>query len=244
MNRHFLSILCLFLSFSAAFAQPSHDIFNAVISSCVTSDGKIDYQKLKNESRQLDDYLKELEKNPPKFEWSKNEEKAFWINAYNAFTLRLVLDNYPIKSILLIDGGKAFSKKQFKVGKEMLSLDDIEHRRLRKMGDSRIHFAISCAAQSSPMMPNHVFYTNSLDIQLNSATKKYVASLNLEKTPGVSDAKTVSLPKIFEWYADDFVNVIAFLNKYSQANIEPSTRLIYQDYDWSLNEVLPIVSKK
>jgi len=138
----------------------------------VTENGRVDYKGLKNEKGKLESYLEMLNKNPPAKDWKQEEEMTYWINAYNAFTVKLILDHYPVKSIQEIDGGKPWDEAFIKIGGKNYSLNNIETDFLRKkFSDPRIHFAINCASQSCPRLLNEAFTPEKIELQLNEQTK-------------------------------------------------------------------------
>jgi hypothetical protein len=118
----------------------------------VSDTGKVNYKGLLSNQEPFRKYLEYLASNAPKESWSNAEKKAFWINAYNAYTIQLILDNYPTESIK--DISDPWGKTFFKIGGKTMSLNTIEHKILRPMGDSRIHFAIVCASESCPKLLN------------------------------------------------------------------------------------------
>ncbi len=115
----------------------------------------MNYDKIKTNKAELDAVMKQFEKKPITDKWTKNEELAFWINKYNVYTLKIVTDNYPLKSIK--DIPSVWDKKFIPSGKEKISLGDIEHKMLRKMNEPRIHFAINCASFSCPNLLNEAY---------------------------------------------------------------------------------------
>ena len=181
----------------------------------------------------FDKYLKLLEENPVQANWPRNKKMAYWINAYNAFTIRLIVDNYPLKSIMHLHGGKTWDVKWIKLGTKMYSLNNIEHDILRpQFKDPRIHFAVNCAAKSCPPIWNHAWTAENLDKQLDQATSNFI------NHPGfnILSGKKVELSKIFEWYAGDFGDIITYLNKYSKTQVRREATIEYIEYNWSLNE--------
>ncbi|MBQ0739982.1 DUF547 domain-containing protein, partial [Aquimarina celericrescens] len=126
--------------------------WNLLLQNHVGQNGKVDYKAFKKNESKLDSYLKLLGNNPPQDSWSKNEKKAYLINAYNAFTVKLIVENYPTESIRDIGGffSNPFSTEFAKIGDKEYSLDDIEKGMLLKMGDPRVHFAVNCASGSCP----------------------------------------------------------------------------------------------
>ena len=126
-------------------------LWNGLLRKYVNSSGKVNYKGFKSDKSKLDAYLKELENNPIQENWSKAKKMAYWINAYNAFTIKLIVDNYPISSITKLHGGKPWDVKWIKLGGQTYSLNNIENDILRpKYKDARIHFAVNCAAKSCP----------------------------------------------------------------------------------------------
>jgi hypothetical protein len=182
-----------------------------------------------------------LSNNPPKNDWNENEQKAYWINAYNAFTVSLILQHYPVKSIEDI-GGKIYKVntpwdiKFITIGGKKYDLNNIEHGILRKnFNDPRIHFALVCASMSCPKLRNEAYTTSQLNAQLEGAGRDF---LNDRSKNRVS-ANHAELSKYFSWYKGDFTkngSLADYINKYSQDKINANTKISSIDYNWSLNE--------
>jgi len=209
-----------------------HSKWESLLQSHVSNQGIVDYKSIKNNVAKLDAYLNQLAKTSSTESWSKDEKLAYWINAYNAFTVKLIVDNYPLKSIK--DIGKPWDKKFISIGDDLISLNHIEHEILRKMSEPRIHFAIVCASYSCPNLLNKAFKAECLDKQLTDATKAFLAS---DKN-NISSNK-IEISKIFSWFADDFKQngtLIDFLNTYSEIQISKKAKKKFMDYDWNLNE--------
>ncbi|MEY3368504.1 MAG: hypothetical protein RI973_1659 [Bacteroidota bacterium] len=214
-------------------AAPSHNIWDALLRKYVNSKGQINYKGLKKEQQKLQSYLSLLQNAPPQGNWSRAEKMTYWINAYNAFTVKLILDNYPLTSIMKLDNGKTWDVKRIRIGNVNYSLNDIEHEQIRKQfKDARIHFAVNCAAKSCPPLLNRAWTATNLEADLENQTRAFV---NDPRANQIS-AKQASLSKIFEWYATDFGNLTDFLNRYSKVKISGKTSIRYMEYDWSLNE--------
>jgi len=192
----------------------------------------------------LKTYLNTLQAIDPR-QHNRAEQMAYWINLYNALTVDVVLDAYPVKSILKI-GGSFFSpgpwnKKHLKIVGQKLSLNDIEHGILRPIWkDSRVHFAVNCASYSCPNLSATAYTAENVDDQLTIAAKDYVNSPR-----GITiDGEDLLLSKIFDWYQIDFGdNENELLNTLAiYAEPELAERLknhdgdIDYDYDWGLNE--------
>ena len=175
--KHFLSaiaIACLIsLSTKMATAQISHQVFDNLLSTHVTDTGTVNYMAFKKDQFKLDKYLATLRSNHPSESWTKNERLAYWINAYNAFTIKLILDNMPVKSILDIHDGKAWDVEWIKLGNKTYSLNYIENKIIRPVfKEPRIHFAVNCAAKSCPPLLNRAYSAKTLDEQLENQTRK------------------------------------------------------------------------
>tara|TARA_R110000823_G_scaffold29255_1_gene84965 strand:+ start:434 stop:1195 length:762 start_codon:yes stop_codon:yes gene_type:complete len=227
----------------AGTTPPSHKSWNELLKANVSADGKVNYKGFIKEKAKLDAYLKSISENAPdRKTWSKDEQLAYWINAYNAFTVKLIVDNYPVESIkdlgpklkipLIKD---VWHYKFFKIGGEESSLDEIEHSILRKeFEEPRIHFAINCASVSCPPLLNEAFEANTIDTQLDKVAKSFINSSRNKITP---DA--IQISSIFSWFKGDFTkngSLIDFLNKYSKVKIKPNAKVSHLDYDWNLNE--------
>ncbi len=212
--------------------EPSiHETWNDLLKKHVSSTGKVDYKGFKADLDILDTYIRSLNDNAPSESASKNDRLAYWINAYNAVTVRLIVSNYPITSITKIDGGKTWDVKRYSNGSKKLSLNDIENNILRPMGDARVHFALNCAAKSCPPIYNEAFTAENVNKLLEQRTKQFVNSSRM-----VIEKEQIKLPKIFEWYAKDFGNVVEFVNKYAKTKASKTAKVVYLDYDWGLNE--------
>ena len=228
----------------AGTTPPSHQIWDQLVKTHVKPNGMVDYKGFIREKAKLETYLKLLSDNAPdRKTWSKNQQLAYWINAYNAFTVKLIVDNYPTKSIrdlgpklkipLIKD---VWHYKFFKIGGVESSLDEIEHAILRKEFDEpRIHFAINCASVSCPPLLNESFVPEKLESQLQKVAVAFINDPTLNKiTP---DQAQIS--SIFSWFQGDFTkkgSLISFLNLYSRVKIKPNAKISHLDYNWNLNE--------
>ncbi len=178
---------------------------------------------------------------------SRNEQFAFWANLYNATTVRVILDHYPVRTIRDIGISPGlFSKgpwgaKLVTVEGRKLSLDDIEHVILRPgWQDPRIHYAVNCASIGCPNLPTKPFTGKTLDKDLDAAARAYVNAPR-----GVSVGRNgLTLSKIYDWYAEDFgqgpADLLAHLATYADAELAAtlatSPRIRSYAYDWDLNE--------
>jgi hypothetical protein len=214
--------------------KPDHSKWDELLKKYVDpAEHKVSYAYLKNDRKQLDDYLAELKKYPVRENWSGKEKMAYWINAYNAFTIALVLEFYPVQSIMDIYEGKAWDQKWINLGDNAYSLNQIENEILRPVyKDPRIHFALNCAAKSCPPLLNGAFTAENLDLLLDRQTKKFINDRDFNQIA----AKQALVSRIFEWYADDFGNLVEYLNHYSDFEILNTAEIKFTEYNWSLNE--------
>lgn len=211
----------------------NHKQWNDLLQKNVSSDGKVDYIGFKEDAAYLQSYLNLLSTNLPEKSWSKNAILAYWINAYNAYTIKLILDNYPVKSIKKIDS--PWDKEFFILGDKKYSLGEIEHKILRKMNEPRIHFAINCASFSCPNLANEAYKEVELEKQLEKATKTFVN----DTSKNTISSNRIEISSIFDWFSADFKNkrtLIYFLNQYSATKINKDAKVKYKDYNWNLNE--------
>jgi len=214
--------------------EADHKSWDRLLHSFVDDNGNVDYLGFKKESEALNRYLEQLGKNTVNENWSREKKLAYYINLYNAATVKLIMDNYPLASIR--DINKPWDKAWIKYGGEFISLGEIEHQILRKMNEPRIHFAINCASYSCPKLLNEAYTEVKLDKQLDKASKDFVNDPSRNK---ISENK-VALSKIFKWYKKDFENngsLIVYLNQYLKSSINPDAKIEYLKYNWSLNEI-------
>lgn len=211
-----------------------HSLWNSLLQKHVSDLGNVNYKGFRSDIVGLRAYLSLLSENPPQDTWSKDDTLAYWMNVYNAFTVKLILDNYPTKSIKDIKG--PWSHRFIRIGEKWYTLNDVEHRIIRKMNEPRIHFALVCAAVSCPRLYNKAFTAKRLEDDLSMLTKGF---LNDPDKNNLSE-NSIKLSKIFKWYGGDFkkngASLIDFLNEYSNTVIAENAKTSYMDYNWSLNE--------
>jgi hypothetical protein len=228
---------------------PDHSAYDSLLARYALPSG-VDYRnwsKNKEDLAQLRSYVDSLEREAPS-RFERSEALAYWINLYNAATLNLVLDHYPVASIK--DIGTALSspwkKKIVTVEGKHLSLNEIENDIMRpSFLEPRIHFALNCAARSCPSLRHEAYTGLELERQLEEQTAAFVGD---PKMNHLDDKGVLHLSKLFDWYEKDFQEskgtVVTFvtpyigaLQAYSATGATPSVK--YQDYDWSLNEAAP-----
>ena len=212
-----------------------------VLDEYVDKRGRVDYKALKRDRRRLDSFVRSLGRlsRSEYNKWPKDAKIAFWVNAYNAITMRIIIDNYPIEagffaswrypenSIRQIDD--VFDGIYFPVmGKEM-TLDDIEHETLRKkFNEPRIHVALVCAAESCPTLRTEPFVGHKLDKQLKEQGEDFVRWSDNFRVRRSED--TVYISSIFKWFGEDFIK------KYG-------TRTEFQGHSAKIRAVLNYLSK-
>jgi hypothetical protein len=233
--KNFIVIVSLF--FTSFYVNAQTAIFNDLLQKHVDKNGFVDYQSFKKDLPELEKYIQYVATTKPEESWSANKQKAFYINAYNAYTILLILQEYPIKSIMDIkEQGKSAWKIPFAiVGGQTLTLDAIEHEILRKkFDDPRIHVGVNCASISCPKLGNIAFTEENIETELTQLIKDFVNDASRNKIT----SKNSQISSIFDWFKEDFTKkgtVINFLNKYSKTQINQDAKISYLTYDWNLN---------
>ena len=231
----------IFAGSTVAQKAPSHQQWDKLLKKHVNKTGLVNYKGFKNDKAELDSYLKLLSSSAPQKSWSKDDQKAYWINAYNAFTVALILKHYPVKSIKDIAGSiykinTPWDIKFITIGGQKYDLNNIEHKILRnQFDDPRIHFALVCASISCPRLRDEAFTGSGINAQLEDAGKEF---LN-DKSKNNIRADKADLSKYFSWYKGDFIkngSLVNYVNKYSSTKITSKTKIGSLDYNWGLNE--------
>ncbi len=218
---------------TASPAAPDHAAWNRLLQQYVNAKGQVDYRGFVNEVDQLNAYLETLAGKPVQAGWSQAEKMAYWINAYNAFTVKLIVDNYPVSSIRDLHGGNPWDVKWIELGNNTYTLNNIEHDILRpQFNDARIHFAVNCAAASCPPILNRAWTAGRLETLLDQQTRQFINNSNYNNL----SPNAVKVSKIFDWYREDFGNLIEYLNQYANTTIKEDATVSYMAYDWALNE--------
>ncbi len=221
---------------------------------------RVDYQRLARHRSELQAYLAGLGAlDPAQFaDWKPNRRLALLINAYNAFTLELILDHYPVASIR--DIPEAWTNPRWLLVGETVSLDHIENEMIRKkFKEPRIHAALVCAANGCPPLYDEAFTAEKLSAQLDYQCRRFVRDEDLNRLQRSDE--TLRISQIFEWFADDFAprwgktplpagdtgtvfqrSIVGFFAEYmrppdrSHLRQRP-VRIVFREYDWGLNEV-------
>ena len=229
---------------TAEFGQ-THALFTSVLTNYV-KDARVDFAALKAHPQDLTRYLDQVAAvSKAEFKkWSEPEQIAFLANAYNAYTLRLIIDHYPLKSIKDIGSfiNGPWDQPVVKLFGETITLNTLEHKILRvDYAEPRLHFALVCAAKGCPPLRNEAYVGVRLNEQLNDQGKQFLAETAKNRVEAAEH--TVYLSPIFKWYAGDFEkksgSVLAALKPYWPAKPVAGYedfKIRYTDYDWSLNE--------
>jgi hypothetical protein len=227
-----------------------HSPFTRALNAHVKN-GFVDYAGLKKNADFIA-YVNTLKTTNPN-DFQGNEKLSFWINVYNAFTLRIACDNHPLTSfkdlgaglvIGTITGTTIWDKKLVTVGGKTYTLNDVENKIIRKMNEPRIHFAIVCAAKSCPPLRSEAYEASKLDAQLTEQAQIFLANTAANRYDIAK--KKIYVSKIFDWFDDDFGDndeeIVKFIAKYAPASVKDSLlqmaddiSIKYNDYDWSLN---------
>lgn len=250
-----LTLFFLILSNLIYAQKDQHKLFTSILNDYVVN-GLVKYKELKIDNR-LDEYLSQLMQTDPEKISTKNDKLAFWINAYNAFTLKLIKENYPVESIndlhtggLIIGqilGKTVWHKEWIKIGGRTLSLNNIEHDIIRKeFNEPRIHFALVCAAFSCPPLRKEAYEGYKIEQQLEDQARTFFN----DKTKNQFDVKTktAELSKILDWYDSDFGNndeeILKYISQFLPSEIAKNINenpgewdIDYLSYNWDLNEL-------
>jgi hypothetical protein len=219
---------------------PSHQVWTELLQSHVDSNGWVSYKGFVSDSVQLNTYLKTLSGCYPNLDWSKEQKLAYWINAYNAFTVKLIVNHYPVASIKDIKKGIPFINSVwdinfFKIGGEKIDLNEIEHSILRKEFDEpRIHFSIVCASESCPKLLNEAYEAQTLERQLQTQAIDFIN----DTSKNIIGIEELRLSQIFNWFGKDFTKEMSlkqYIRSYAKNDFDPKVKVNYMNYDWLLN---------
>jgi hypothetical protein len=235
-----------------------HSSWNSLLGKYVNDKGQVNYRGLKassNDSLLLDQYLATLSTASTSAPASRESQLSYWINAYNAVTVKGILREYPTKSIRdhtsKFGGYNLWKHLLLAVDGTQISLDSIEHKVLRKMNEPRIHFAIVCASHSCPRLLNQAYTAPQLADQLTVNTKNFFGNPeNFQYDPA---RRKFKLSSIMKWFGADFgadqaarlKTIAPYLptRESYQAALDNSVRVSYLDYSWALNEQPPVAEQ-
>ncbi|OON68777.1 DUF547 domain-containing protein [Hymenobacter sp. CRA2] len=209
----------------------------------VQPDGRINYADLAEHDDQLRGYLQALRHTTPAADWTRPQSAAFWLNVYNAYTLNLAVQYYPVLrlsdiKVKTVSGYRpVWDAPEVNVGGKVYSLNQIEREILPQLlpHDPRRFVALHCAALSSPTLLPEAYDGSRLDAQLNEQTRRFVN----DKQRNHLTADAVQVSSLFDWHATEFgetAELIAFLNRFAKAPIAATATVQYLPYDWTLND--------
>ncbi len=221
-----------------------HDGYDRLLKKYVNSQGLVAYEKWKGNAedmKALDDYVAQFA--PAGNAARGNERYASLINAYNAFVLQWIVQNYPTESIWALKG--SFKEKRYKLGGEMVSLNDIENGNLRPEFGYRTHAVLVCAARSCPPLQQSAYRADQIDEQVGRAYRNWLARPDLNEF--MIDKNEASISSIFKWFKGDFEKsggTKAIIAKYAPAQAKellekPDCKITYKTYNWGLNDQGP-----
>jgi hypothetical protein len=227
---------------AAAVAPFDHGYLDlyAFYAGAVRVDGGVDYLTLATRRARLDAYLASAA-TADVTSFTPQQQLAFWVNTYNALTVGLILDNPGLSSIRDLSLGQVWSTRRFRVAGASMTLDDLEHRRARKLADGRVHAVVNCASKGCPPLPLAPLRAEGIDAALDDAARRWVATNAWSR-----DGDTLQVSRIFDWYSEDFTKwrpegasskeaaAVGFLRAFGYTG-EPPARVTWQAYDWSLN---------
>lgn len=253
-NLSFLILFSLLIALHSCVAvkdyksdsQPiTHELWDSLLKDHVAENGAVDYKGIQKDSVRFQKYLDLLSSaHPNKKNWTRDEQLAYWINAYNAFTIELILKHYPLKSIKDIKSGIPFVSDTWTI--EFIdiegatyNLNNIEHGIIRpNFKEPRIHFAVNCASISCPKLRREAYTAEKLEQQLTTATEEFLRTENKNKFISPDKAK---VSKLFDWFKGDFKkvspSVVSFINQYAPMQLNKDADLEFMEYDWNLNDV-------
>lgn len=222
----------------------SHAEFDALLKKHVDARGLVNYRAFTADSSQLSAYCNRLSSTLPNDQnWTRNEQLAYWLNAYNAFTIQRVLRGRPSKSIRQLGGDKTlintvWDQRFIRLGPEKYCLNDLEQRLIRRRFDEyRIHFALVCASISCPRLRREAYVGARLNQQLDEQARDFINDPTKNR---LTPAAAPQVSEIFDFYPGDFKkngnSIVKTLNKYASQPVSPAAKLKYLPYNWNLNQ--------
>jgi len=225
----------------------SQQVWDRIVQAHVR-DGQVDYRAIEA-AGMLDGYVSELNRIDPTRLPRRQDQLAFWINAYNAFAVKGILDHYS--PMTLWGRYRYFIGRDYQVGGTTINLYDLERQVLiEQFHEPRIHFAIVCASASCPKLQPWAYQPDELDRQLDQVARAFINDPTRNRVDRTQ--KVAALSMIFKWFEKDFAgaagSVLAYIARYvddpdlAKELAQPGYRIEYLDYDWSLNGIPPMES--
>ncbi|WP_273568166.1 DUF547 domain-containing protein [Maribacter halichondriae] len=231
------TILVLLLGTFFGFAQTTADFYKKsdAFFNTYVKNGKVAYEAIKSNPQALEE-LVNIAKGITVAKENADEYQAFWINGYNLWVIKEIVENYPVKSPR--DVGGFFDKTKHDIGGTSITLNDIENKLLRANfpSEPRFHFVLVCGGLGCPPIINQAYMPSTLDVQLEKQTKLALNDSNFIQV----NKNKVKISQIFEWYKGDFTqdgkDVVDFINTYKTEKLPEKAKVSYYPYDWTLNE--------
>lgn len=251
MKRALLTLLVLLAGTAAVAQEPDYSAWNHILATHYDPARGMNYAALKARDASTLQALRQQLGKVNVAALNPNQRLAYWINVYNINTVATIVEAYPVESIRDISTDpiirlNVFKKERVPFGGELLSLDDVEHKKIRAVfKDPRIHFAINCAAKSCPPIRAEAFTGSKLQMQLDDQARRFLNGPLGARFSRDGDEVTIKVTKIMDWFGDDFGDDFAkaaFIRKYVPADkqrlIDQAKELDfeYDDYDWALND--------
>lgn len=240
------ALVALLFSFAAFAHEPDYSQWNRILAAHYNPARGMDYAGLKARDAKALQALRQQLAGVNVAALTPKQQLAYWINVYNVNVVATVVEKYPVASIRDISTDpivrlNVFKKERVPFGKELLSLDDVEHKKIREQfKDARIHFAINCAAKSCPPIRSEAFIGAKVDAQLDDQARKFLNGPFGARFTRKGDELTMKVTKIVDWFGEDFEKwsggKVAFVRKYVNVPRSKEVKIEYDDYDWALND--------
>lgn len=244
--RKAFALFLLLLPFAALAQEPDYSQWNRILATYYDPARGMNYGALKAKDAKALQTLRQQLGRVNVAKLTPKQQLAYWMNVYNVNVVSTVVEKYPVDSIRDISTDpiirlNVFKKERVPFGNELLSLDDVEHKKIREgFHDARIHFAVNCAAKSCPPIRTEAYVGARVDAQLDDQVKRFLTGPYGARFERDGDELTVHLTKIMDWYGDDFDKwaggKVAFLRKYVTVPASKDVDFEYDDYDWALND--------
>lgn len=244
--RKLAAVLILLFPLAALAQEPSYLQWNRILATYYNPAHGMDYAGLKAHDAKALQTLRQQLGTVNVAALNPKQQLAYWINVYNVNVVATVVEKYPVDSIRDISTDpivrlNVFKKERVPFGHELLSLDDVEHKKIREaFKDARIHFAINCAAKSCPPIRTEAYTGLKVDSQLDEQAKKFLAGPYGARFTRDGEKLTMTVTKIMDWFGEDFEKwsggKVAFVRKYVTVPPSKEVSIEYDDYDWALND--------
>jgi Protein of unknown function, DUF547 len=244
--RKLAAVLVLLFPLAAIAQEPNYAEWDRILKAYYDPARGMDYKNLKAKDGKALQALRQQLGKVNVATLNPKQQLAYWMNVYNVNVVATVVEKYPVESIRDISTDplirlNVFKKERVPFGKELLSLDDVEHKKIRaQFRDARIHFAVNCAAKSCPPIRTEAYVGARVDAQLDDQVRRFLTGPYGARFERDGDEVTVHLTKIMDWYGDDFDKWaggrVHFIRKYVTVPAAKEVEIEYDDYDWALND--------